>query len=196
MSEVDHVERIQLGVVAACVFAFAYGVVWLIAQNPAEVARGAGLVVAFLGSIYVLGYSVSKCIALTPVGRARAAEAAKQKADRQIEETVPATMVVLNAAIDSRYASTVCTLFGPETQLFPVGPGTATEIIEQAKAVSDEHCANTLCIYLVDNNLSVTYVKSPAGEWTRGWDDEGSAGVGRLAKRALSNQKLHEQAAS
>lgn len=147
-----------MGIVAACVLALSSGVVWLIALNPAEVARGAGLAVAFFASIYVLGYAVSKGIALTPIGRARVADAAKREADRQYEEAVPATMVVLNAAIDGRYEAKRCTLFGPETQLFPVGPGAATEIIEQAKAVSDEHFANTLCVYLVDNNQSVTYL--------------------------------------
>jgi hypothetical protein len=187
--EDHHSDRLTLGITTLGIGAVLTGVGYALTQHFIETALVLGFLAALLAVVYTVGYVASKLMSLTPAARTKAAE----EKELQYAQTVPATMVVLFNSVNGRYDATMCTLFGTERRLFLVGPGTADEIAIQAMGISDQHSANTLCIYLEDKRRSTTYSKSTSGEWGRIWDDEGSSGVARFKKRAALNQRKHEQ---
>jgi hypothetical protein len=186
--DVDHVERFQLGVCALVAGAVIGLAIQAVARHPVETAQIGGII----GGIYVVGYLARKVIDITPYGRARAAQQARDEAERQYAASIPTTMVVLHGhAKDGRYESSVCTVFGETTELFQVGPGSAVEIAEQAQTISDKFGARALCVYEVGEERGATYLKSVDGVWNLAVIDSGSQGVGRLSKRAAANQRVH-----
>ncbi|MCZ7860950.1 hypothetical protein O9X98_05990 [Agrobacterium salinitolerans] len=189
-------DHFQLGLVTAFALGVLGGAGYLLLQYPRETAFVVAMVVGMVVGLYSLGFVTSQVLAFTPARRARAVKAAHEEAEHAYAEAVPAAMVLLHGGKDGRYGSAVYTLFGEDTELHRVGPGTEGEIAAQAQAVSDQHGVNTVCVYLADSQRCVTFIKAVDGSWSRGWDDEGSAGVGRLKKRAAAVQRQHEQAAT
>jgi hypothetical protein len=164
-----------------------------ISRHPIETAQIVGFVGGIVGGIYVARYVASKVIEITPYGRARAAERARDEAERQYAASVPTTLVVLHShPKEGKYESSVCTLLGETTGMFQVGPGSAAEIAEQAQAVSDKVGAKALCVYDVHGERSTTYLKTADGVWNLAVIDNRSEGVCLLSERAAANQRVHD----
>jgi hypothetical protein len=188
--------HMQLGLVMATCAAAISGTGYVLMTYPIEAMSVVGMIGGLFGGLYLLGFATSKVIALTPPGRLRAADAAHHKTDRAYADKVPSGMVVLHGGKDGKYGGAVYSLLGANPDIHGVGPGSLDEIVLQAQSVSDQHGVNAFCVFVVDEHRTVTFLKSVDGNWEWGFDDEGSAGIGRLKSRAAAAQRKFDKLAA
>lgn len=178
VAKLRELDSFSLGALAATSGLVLSGAAYVCAHYPLETAKlGGTLVVAYAG-IYGVGYLLHKALHLPAARQAASVEEALDK--------VSTSMLVLNQSVDGEYDATVCVIQGQETNIFPVASGTGAEMTERAMEIATREGTRTLCVYCVDEGVTVTYHRPDAGSWHKVVTEKGSAGIGRLRKRAVS----------